>query len=241
MNAMAVPQPDLHPFRHRVPATRGTTRRYISKALAVSALIHLSALAGILWIQAHRAGDDVVLLSGQVHVVPPIGKRLIPPPVAQPPHGFQPRDGVIVPADFVDPVTEQPNVETTAGIQPDGGGETGTQPSPPGGDGSGDVSAVVDGDPAEETFVAFDEPPVPIFRPDPAYPDWARENGIDGRVVLHALVGIDGRVRKVTVIRGIPGLSESATETLYRWTFKPARAGRQAVAVWIEVPFSFRL
>ena len=238
MNAMTIPSPSWNPFGG--PEAR-SSRRYVSRALAISALIHLSALACILWIQAQRAEDTVVLVSGQVHVVPPMGKRLIPPPVVHTLPGMQPRDGIIVPADLVDPVTEQPKVEPAIGIQPDGGVETGMQPSSPGGDGSGDLSAIVDTDPPEDGFVAFDEPPVPIFRPDPAYPEWARENGIQGRVVLHALVGVDGRVRRVTVIRGVPGLSESAEETLYRWTFHPARAGRQPVAVWIEVPFAFRL
>ena len=240
MNAMTIPSPRWNPFGGPEPA-RGTSRRYVSRALAISALIHLSALACILWIQAQRGEDTVVLVSGQVHVVPPMGKRLIPPPVVHTLPGMQPRDGIIVPADLADPVTEQPKVEPAVGIQPDGGAGTGMQTSSSEGEGSGDLPAIVDTDPPEDRFVVFDEPPVPIFRPDPAYPEWARENGIQGRVVLHALVGVDGRVRRVTVIRGIPGLSESAEEMLYRWTFYPARAGRQPVAVWIEVPFAFRL
>jgi protein TonB len=101
--------------------------------------------------------------------------------------------------------------------------------------------AVTNPDPPEGVFVAFDEPPVPIVHPDPIYPDWARENGIEGRIILHALIGADGRVRRITVIRGIPGLSESAAEALRHWTFRPATSNRQAVAVWIEVPFLFRL
>jgi TonB family protein len=60
-------------------------------------------------------------------------------------------------------------------------------------------------------------------------------------VVLHALIGADGRVRRITVIRGNPALSESAAETLRHWTFRPAKSSHQPVAVWIEVPFLFRL
>lgn len=239
MNAMAVVPTRWNPFHHS-EHTRGSTRRYVGKALAISALVHLSALACILWIQAQRGEDTVDLVRGQVHVVPPIGERLLPPPAVHPFRGIQPQNGMIVPTDFVDPTPEQPRMDPAVTYQPDGG-QTGGPPSQTGADGSGDLPAVVNPDPAENAFVAFDEAPVPIYRPDPPYPDWARENGIEGRVVLHALVGLDGRVRRVTVIRGIPSLSESAEETLYHWTFRPAQSGHQPVAVWIEVPFSFQL
>lgn len=239
MNAMAVLPTRWNPFRPSEHG-RGSTRRYVGKALAISALVHLSALACILWIQAQRGEDTVDLIRGQVHVVPPIGQRLIPPPAAHTFHGIQPQNGIIVPTDFVDPRTEQPKMDPAITFQPAGPGEAGRQPSQSG-DGTGDVPAVVNPDPDENAFVAFDEAPVPTYRPDPPYPEWARENGIEGRIVLHALVGMDGRVRRVTVIRGIPSLSESAEETLYHWTFRPARSGHQPVAVWIEVPFSFQL
>ncbi|HET9940190.1 MAG TPA: TonB family protein [Candidatus Eisenbacteria bacterium] len=241
MNAMAVPPSGWNPFgsREAVPA-RGSSRRNVKQGLALSALVHLSALGCILWIQAQHPEDALVLTRGRVDLVPP---RVETPPL--PRVGTTPpvrTDGGSIDPKLImdDPKTEPAVVDPKVGIAP-GGGETGNQPSIPGDDERAMAQAVVDPDPSEETFVAFDEPPVPIYNPDPAYPEWARENGIDGRVVLHALVGVDGRVRKVTVIRAIPGLSESAEETLYRWTFKPARAGRQPVAVWIEVPFSFRL
>ena len=242
MNAMAVPPSGWKPFEApEGTPVRGTSRRNVGQGLAISALVHLGALACILWIQAQRAGEEIVLINRPIDLVPPIADPFIPPPVVDTPPDVRPKGGRIVPSDFVDKlVTEQPKFEPAGGIQQGEGVKPGNEPSPTG-HGSNEVSAVVNPDPPEDAFIAVDEPPVPIYHPDPAYPEWARENGIDGRVVLHALVGVDGRVRKVTVIRGIPGLSESAEETLYRWTFKPARAGRQPVAVWIEVPFSFRL
>jgi protein TonB len=241
MNAMAVPPPGWNPFgRPEAVPARGSSRRNVKQGLALSALVHLSALGCILWIQAQHPEDALVLTRGRVDLVPPrVEAPILDRVRTTPPERTE--GGTIDPTSVMDePSTEPAVVDTKVSIGP-GGGEPGTQPSAPGGDGPASAQAVVDPDPAEEAFVLFDEPPVPIFRPDPAYPEWARENGIDGRVVLHALVGVDGRVRRVTVIRGIPGLSESAEETLYRWTFKPARAGRQPVAVWIEVPFSFRL
>jgi outer membrane biosynthesis protein TonB len=48
-------------------------------------------------------------------------------------------------------------------------------------------------------------------------------------------------VRRVSVVRGVTGLTEAAQEALLRWIFRPARANGQPVMVWVEIPVSFRL
>jgi protein TonB len=87
----------------------------------------------------------------------------------------------------------------------------------------------------------YDEAPVAVERPMPRYPDWARDAGISGRVVLHALVGADGQVKRITVVRDVTGLTSAARDALYRWVFRPARANGHAVPVWVEVPIEFKL
>ena len=240
MNAMAVPPPGWTPFEDPGPV-RGT-RRSIKQGLALSALVHLSALACILWIQAQRAVDEVALTNGRVDLVPPfVHPGPQPPVVHTTPTTRHPDRGIFEPTSRADePTIELPKVDqgdglTRVGVPADGDHTKG--------DGGEDVNApaATNPDPPEGVFVAFDEPPVPIVHPDPVYPDWARENGIEGRVVLHALIGVDGRVRRITVIRGNPALSENAAEALRHWTFRPATSNRQPVAVWIEVPFLFRL
>ena len=59
--------------------------------------------------------------------------------------------------------------------------------------------------------------------PDPVYPEFAREAQIRGTVVLHALVNEHGTVRRVLVLRGPTGLTESAVDAVYKWTFQPAK------------------
>jgi protein TonB len=239
MNAMAVPSPGWTPFEAPEP-TRGTSRRNVKQGLALSALVHLSALACILWIQAQHAVDEISLTNGRVDLVPVVCPGPQPPVVRTTPT-TQPDRGTYEPTKHVDePPIELPKIDPRGGFTP-GGASPGGNPTN-GDDGmTARTPAVTDPDPPEGMFVAFDEPPVPISHPDPIYPDWARENGIEGRIILHALIGADGRVRRITVIRGIPGLSESAGEALRHWTFRPATSNRQAVAVWIEVPFLFRL
>jgi protein TonB len=97
------------------------------------------------------------------------------------------------------------------------------------------------GDPDEAAEVPYDVAPVPTFKPSPAYPEWAREAGIEGRVVLHALVGRDGRVKRVSVKRDVRGLTDSARDAIARWIFRPATFGGRPVPVWVEIPVDFRL
>lgn len=235
MTAMTVPPPGWTSLGHRDLAA---SRRGFEQGLALSALAHLAALALLLWLQA-RGGRDVLLVYRA-----PVDLIACPAPPPMIPRipgsaGIEAKNGTIEPRPDVDePPLTLPAVDAKAGMHAGTDAGSGPQPTDARADGP---PAVAPGDPAEDAFVPFDERPVPIYRPDPAYSEWAREQGIEGRVVLHALIGQDGRVRRVTVIRGVLGLTESAQEALYRWTFRPARMNRQPVAVWIEVPFEFRL
>jgi protein TonB len=94
-------------------------------------------------------------------------------------------------------------------------------------------------DPAEECYVRWGDPPIPISSVQPIYPDSARKAGIIGRVVLHVLVGIDGRVKDVKVFRAVRGLDGACVEAVKKWIFKPGTRYAKPVAAWVEVPFHF--
>jgi len=57
------------------------------------------------------------------------------------------------------------------------------------------------------------------------------------------LVGRDGRVRDAVADprHSITMLDPAALEAARQWVFKPALANGKPVAVWVAVPFSFRL
>ena len=77
--------------------------------------------------------------------------------------------------------------------------------------------------PGEGEFVYYEDEPVPVTQVTPKYPDFARDAQIQGRVVLHVLVGKDGRVKNVKVIRSVKGLDDAA-ELLSWWReFGPAQ------------------
>ncbi len=77
----------------------------------------------------------------------------------------------------------------------------------------------------------------------PAYPGAARAQGIEGEVVLRAIVDQDGAVeRNIVVVQSIPQLDQAAIQALRQWRFEPGRdAADHPVRVLIEVPLRFRL
>jgi protein TonB len=87
----------------------------------------------------------------------------------------------------------------------------------------------------------YEEPPVPLREIRPVYPDFAADAGITGTVLLHVLVGVDGRVEDVRVLHSVPVLNDAAIEAARRWIFRPARVSGRAVRVWVALPMRFEL
>jgi protein TonB len=90
-------------------------------------------------------------------------------------------------------------------------------------------------------YVYVEELPEAITRPSPEYPDLARSAGVDGTVMVQALVGKDGRVKDTKVVKSIPMLDEAAVKAVRQWVFKPALSNNKPVAVWVAVPVKFTL
>ena len=102
------------------------------------------------------------------------------------------------------------------------------------------AAAPVSGQPLPD-ILPYDEPPVPVTTVQPVYPEFAKEAQISGTVVLHLLVGKDGRVGKVIVARGITGLNDAAIDAVRHWVFKPALKDQAPVESWYESDLDFEL
>src|SRR5262249_31126506 len=90
-------------------------------------------------------------------------------------------------------------------------------------------------------YVYVEELPEPITQVKPVYPDLAREAGVDGTVSVQALVGKDGKVKDVRVVKSIPMLDDAAKVAVRQWVFKPALSNNKPVAVWVACPVHFSL
>ena len=79
--------------------------------------------------------------------------------------------------------------------------------------------------------------------PRPQYPESARREGREGRVLLRVLIDDQGRAKTVEIntSSGSQVLDRAAAEAIQRWRFHPARYGDQPVESWLRVPIEFRL
>jgi len=166
-----------------------------------------------------------------------------PPPDLVPPRVL-PQPASALPAGAISElVSDAPEVsfESEPALTTSGEIETGTSGDPiviPGG-----RSPVAEVLPERGAARPVDELPAEIVVYKPDYPSIARDAGVEGLVVVHALIGRDGRVLRAEVDakHSIPLLDETAREAALRWRFTPAYYGGQSVAVWYAIPFRFVL
>jgi protein TonB len=79
--------------------------------------------------------------------------------------------------------------------------------------------------------------------PKPVYPESARRENREGRVLLRVLIDDRGKPNSVEISRssGSDALDQAATHAIKRWRFHPARAGDTPVESWVSIPIDFRL
>ena len=76
----------------------------------------------------------------------------------------------------------------------------------------------------------------------PEYPEEARSHGIEGTVILIALVNESGQVEDVAIESGVdPALDQAAMRAAYRTPFFPYRIQGVAQAVFVRMPYHFEL
>jgi len=75
------------------------------------------------------------------------------------------------------------------------------------------------------------------------YPEVAKENNIQGRVIVRFCVTAKGGVSQVSILKGVdPELDKEAIRVVNTLpTFKPGKQGGKAVPVWFSVPITFTL
>ena len=86
--------------------------------------------------------------------------------------------------------------------------------------------------------------PIASRCPAPRYPRQAREEGVEGKVILKVTVDEGGKVKRVLLLRssGSKILDRRAVITVRkRWHFEPARKGPKAVESIVNVELTFRL
>ena len=86
------------------------------------------------------------------------------------------------------------------------------------------------------------EPPVLINRVEPDYPENLRRAGLEGVVVLEAVITESGCVRAVSILKGVaPPLDFQSARAVSQWRYRPARLAGQPVSVYLTVTVTFNL
>ena len=74
-----------------------------------------------------------------------------------------------------------------------------------------------------------------------SYPEIARKEGIEGKVILKLLVGEDGNVIKLGSISGPDVFYDEVRSKAPNLKFTPGLMKGKPVKVWVTVPFNFKL
>jgi TonB family protein len=80
-----------------------------------------------------------------------------------------------------------------------------------------------------------------LERVEPLYPEAARQQHVQGPVVLNVLVGRSGLVREAGVISGDPQLAKAATDAVRQWRFYPHKLNGKAVEFETRITVNFAL
>ncbi len=75
----------------------------------------------------------------------------------------------------------------------------------------------------------------------PVYPETAKVDGIQGSVVMQAIVSTDGAVKRVRVLHGDSHLRSAAVEAAYKWRYRPYLLNGRPVNVATTITVDFEL
>jgi hypothetical protein len=81
-----------------------------------------------------------------------------------------------------------------------------------------------------------------LDRVQPTYPDSSRINHEQGRVILYAVIEVDGSVSHMAIIhRATPAFEAATIETVGHWHFKPASCGQTPIRLETSIATDFWL
>ncbi|MDG2040577.1 MAG: energy transducer TonB, partial [Ilumatobacter sp.] len=96
--------------------------------------------------------------------------------------------------------------------------------------------------PAEPVRVGGNiSPPEKTRNVDPIYPPVAQSARVSGVVILEAVIGADGRVTDVKVLREVALLTDAAVAAVRQWEYTPTMLNGSPVPVIMTVTVNFQL
>lgn len=224
---------------------RALSARYAMLALLIATCIHLSIIGGYyLGVYLTQEEEPVytmrIMKYTDLGPPPSITNTEAAPPLAISAPTAKPTIGVPVPV----PDAEVSPEQTLATQQ-----EMSQQMSPLSLEGIGGGEGVqieqdiqIEDDAPPPDFVPVEKQPVPVKQVTPVYPELAQRANMEGTVWVKIWVDKEGKARKAVVLKSDAEIfNEAAINAAMQWVFTPAIMNNGPVAVWVAIPFKFKL
>lgn len=240
----------LEPVLHIATLDDAVPRRSRLALAPVSVAVHVAVVAALILVPIFGSAElPEPTASVRAFLVEPPSITAPPPPPPPPPAAAasttktppQPAQS----AAFVAPVETPDVIAEDAGL--DLGIEGGVPGGVEGGVAGGVVGGIVGGLPAEAPPMMPVRVGGQIVEPrklrhvDPEYPMLARDARIRGVVILEAVIGPDGRVNSVKVLRSVPLLDDAAIAAVRQWVYTPTLLDGVPVPVLMNITLQFSL
>ena len=80
-----------------------------------------------------------------------------------------------------------------------------------------------------------------VHKVQPAYPEEARQAGIQGTVVMCASIGKDGKIKSLRSVSGPKELVPAAMKAVKKWRYAPFQVNNETVDVETDIRVNFAL
>ncbi len=232
-------------LRYGASIPRRLAQRYTCIGLAIAVGLHLAGV-GAYWAVTYLNREDEnmpvvrVLKYSELGPPPSIQNQQALPQVAVSTPMAKPNVGIPVPVPDAEvspeqTIATQQELSKIAGpvSQGSGGDSVGVA--------VGDFKVSSDDTPPPD-FVPIEKEPQVIREVKPAYPELAQKAGIEGRVIVKIWVDKDGKPHKAIVLKSDAEIfNNAAINAAMQYRFTPALMNKGPVAVWVVIPFTFRL
>ncbi len=231
-------------IQYGAPLLKRLAHKYTGIGLAIAVAFHLAGVGAYWASQALNREDEnapVVRVLKYSELGPPpsitnqqaLAQVAVSTPMAKPNVGIP----VPVPDAQVSPeqtiATQQQLSQIAGPVTGSGSGTDSISFNP------GDIK-VDEGPPPD--FVPVEKEPQIVKQVIPKYPELAQRAGIEGRVIVKIWVDKDGKPHKAIVLKSDAEIfNQPAVDAAMQYRFTPAIMNKGPVAVWVVIPFTFKL
>ncbi len=232
-------------IQYGAPALKRLAQKYTGIGLAIAVAFHFAGV-GAYWGSQYLNREDEnmpmvrVLKYSELGPPPSITNQQALPQVAVSAPMAKPNVGVPVPVPDAQVSPEQ-TIATQQELSKIAGPATI-------GDDSGGVAVsasdfkVSNDDAPPPDFVPVEKEPEIVKEVIPKYPELAQRAAIEGRVIVKIWVDKDGKPHKAVVLKSDAEIfNQPAVDAAMGYRFTPAIMNKGPVAVWVVIPFIFKL